>query len=270
MWELPVLLPLKNERGDYCCDILLLCACQVETYYFLGKFDYDKNKFYKFHDKPQLIDIGNGTFTGPSGFVTPDGRSVVFTIAQGKRKPDDEYNSGWAHNGGMPVELSIKENELRVEPIKEVRKYFTDCLFSQEIGSDELNRPVLLGDNLLQNRVFVTTQGDYLELCMEWKDDAYIVSYHRTTKEWKAISRLSGKMIGKIRDEQDLVDIGQEEVRIECFVDHSMLEFYLNGKKSISLRSYPFCEGNQCFVKMDGIGNVSVWEYEKNANSFLT
>lgn len=69
MWDLPVLLPLNNEKGEYYCDILLFCACQiekevVETYYFLGKFDYEKKKF---HECPRLVDLGYGTFTGPSG-----------------------------------------------------------------------------------------------------------------------------------------------------------------------------------------------------------
>lgn len=268
VWELPILLPLKNEWGVYCCDILMLCACQVEgerveVYYFLGKFDYDDNKFKKYHDKPQLIDLGNGTFTGPSGFVTPDGRSVVFTIAQGKRAANEEYWSGWAHNGGMPVELSMQKNSLKVEPIVEVQKYFSRHLLLEEVRAKGLEDATLHYTNLLENRILVTTVGDYIELCMEWEEDAYVVSYNRITKEWKAISKQSGSMISKIRDEQDLVDIEKEEIKIECFVDHSLLEFYINGRKSLSLRSYAFCRGNSFWIKADQEYKVSIWKYER-------
>ena len=41
VWELPVLLPLRDDSGKIVCHIMMFCACQiendiVETYYFLG------------------------------------------------------------------------------------------------------------------------------------------------------------------------------------------------------------------------------------------
>ena len=271
VWELPVLLPLNNEKGEYCCDILLLCACQiegevVETYYFLGKFDYEDNQFHKFHDCPELIDLGNGTFTGPSGLVTPDGRSVIFTIAQGKRDGKDEYWAGWAHNGGMPVQLSIQGNELRIDPISEIRKYFSLCLSTNIICAEDFGKVVFQQKNLLENRILVMSQGECLELIFEEEEDTCTISYNRSSKEWKAVSREKGKMISKIRNEQDLIYIGQEEIRMECYVDHSLIEIYLNGRKSMSLRNYAFCENNTFYVRTDNTCTVSVWGYDENAN----
>ncbi len=273
VWELPVLLPLTNEKGEYCCDIFLFCACQienevVETYYFLGKFDYETNKFHKFHELPRLIDLGYGTFTGPSGFITPDGRSVVFTIAQGKREPEAEYRAGWAHNGGMPVELCVKDGALRVAPISEARRYFSKCAWSEEIQSEHFGTAVLQKENLIENRMLIMGRGSYLELILEWEEDAYIVSYHRETREWKAVSGKTREMISKIRNEEDLVDIGEEEIKMECYVDHSMIEIYLNDRKGMTLRSYPFCEGNRFYVKTDGACSVTVWEYDENADCY--
>lgn len=271
VWELPVLLPLNNEEGEYCCDILLFCACQiekevVETYYFLGKFDYEKKKFHKFHEYPRLVDLGYGTFTGPSGFVTPDGRSVVFTIAQGKRHPEEEYYSGWAHNGGMPIELWAKEDTLRIAPISEIKRYFSKCITSEKIQDKLLETRVLLAENLLKHHLCLKSKGSYVELILEWERDAYTISYNRQTREWKILSDKNKTMISKIRNEEDLVDIGDEEIKIECFIDHSMIELYLNDRKGMTLRSYPCCEKNRVYVKTDGISSVSVWEYDKNAD----
>ena len=270
VWELPVLLPLNDENGKYCCDILLFCACQiekevVETYYFLGKFDYDTKKFHRYHEEPGLIDLGNGTFTGPSGFVTPDGRSVVFTIAQGKRNPEDEYRSGWAHNGGMPIQLWMEEGGLHIAPISEIRKYFSKCIMSEKIDGwspDPISSRI---ENLSEHYLNITSNGTYLELILEWKNDGYIISYDKQTKEWKALSKKDHTLISKIRDEGDLVDI-DGKIKIECYIDHSLIELYLNDKKSMTLRSYPFCEKNKLYVKTDGTGRISAWEYEKNAN----
>lgn len=270
VWELPVLLPLKNENGDYCCDILLFCACQieqeaVETYYFLGKFDYEQNRFHKFHELPGLIDLGHGTFTGPSGFVTPDGRSVVFTIAQGKRNPEDEYRSGWAHNGGMPVELSMKNGVLQVSPVSEMRSYFSRCVCSRKIEAEDFGNAILQKENLSESRITLLGEGNYLELILEWEEDAYVISYNRKTREWKTVSGKTGRMTSKLRCGEDLVDIGEEAIEMECYVDHSLIEVYLNNRKGMTLRSYPFCEKNRCYVRTDGACSVSVWEYGKKA-----
>ena len=73
-------------------------------------------------------------------------------------------------------------------------------------------------------------------------------------------------MISKIRNEEDLVPIGEEDIKIECFIDHSMIELYLNDRKGMTLRSYAFCEKNKLYVKTDGTCSVSVWEYDKNAD----
>lgn len=269
VWELPVMLPLKNENGAYCCDILLFCACQieneaVENYYFLGKFDYENKKFQKFHEIPRLIDLGCGTFTGPSGFVTPDGRSVVFTIAQGKRRPQEEYDSGWAHNGGMPIVLSVKENVLQIAPVAEIGQYFSRRILAEEIRQEDFGRAVLQKENVSENRMLVSAKGEFLELILEWEDDACIISYQRKTGEWMAVSRKSGRLISKIRNTEDLVDIGNEEIIMDCYIDHSMIEIYLNNKKSMTLRNYPFCKKNKFYVKADGACCVSIWDYDEN------
>ena len=266
VWELPVLLPLKDEKGAYCCDILIFCACQiendvVENYYFLGRFDDVHMKFQKYHASPRLLDLGNGIFTGPSGFVAPDGRSILFTIAQGKRDPQEEYDAGWAHNGGMPVELSMREDILRISPISEIRRYFTRSVVSEEVEPKDFGVAVLQQENLSENRILISAKGRFLELVFVWKEDAWTVSYDRKTRKWKAVSGKSGCMVSKIRSEEDFVDIGKEDIEMECYVDHSMIELYLNGRKSMTLRSYPFCKENRLYVKSDGACRISIWEY---------
>lgn len=243
VWELPVLLPVKNEEGKTIYHIFLICACQVEnsnveTYYWTGDWDCIKKKFIKHHEKAKLIDLGNGTFTGPSGFVTPDGRSVVFTIAQGKRNFEEEFNSGWAHNGGLPIELYCKNNELCIKPINEIYTLKQNRILDKmNISIRELNE--LLKD-VTSNMLYVkiTANLDYIGLSTIYGDESLEVFYDRAKCMFAAKRGSNSTIISKKRGDIDKVDIKDSTVKIEYFLDHSMIEVYLNNLKSITLRNY--------------------------------
>lgn len=267
VWELPVLLPLRDESGEIVCHIFLMCACQienevVETYGFLGRWDHRECKFEKFHEKPLLLDLGNGTFTGPSGFVTPDKRTVVFTIAQGKRDGKDAYHAGWAHNGGLPVELSICGGELRIRPIRELGSLKKKCLLElKNVSLEEANGQLArFKGNSLWMKLTLDCRNVSLEtLCDDKKRTVY---YEKETGRFGAVDE-AGKQIGKCRGELDHVMIGSEPVCLEYFLDYSMIEVYLNERKSITLRNY--FEGVRS-VRLTGddcvVSHLELWEMD--------
>ena len=242
VWELPVLLPLRDENGAVTCHILLLCACQiegdiVETYYFLGHWDANRWKFEKLHDRARLVDLGKGVFTGPSGFVTPDGRSVLFTIAQGRRGFRAEQNAGWAHNGGMPVELFRKQDVLGVRPIREVQSLRKALLADVTNTTADAVNPLLAQNagNLLS--LEMTATGDSASVLLCGGEECLEIRYDRRENRLKVLDS-HGNEIGRYRGGVDDVDIGGEPIRFTCYLDHSLLEVYLNDVKSVSLRNY--------------------------------
>jgi sucrose-6-phosphate hydrolase SacC (GH32 family) len=242
VWELPVLLPVKDEKGNLAFHILLLCACQVEnevveTYYWSGEFNYETKKFHKFHDRANLLDLGYGTFTGPSGFVTPDGRSVLFTIAQGKRERNNEYRSGWAHNGGLPIELYCAENELRINPIREVYSLQKKLLIKEkDIAIFNLNQ-FLSKQNGNQYYIKIVAKCDYLGIRTYYNDKSVEVYYDKINRIFAAKDE-NNVVISKRRGELDEVALKEDEIELEYFLDHSMIEVYCNHRKSITLRNY--------------------------------
>ena len=268
VWELPVLLPLRDANGNIYCHILLLCACQienaaVETYYFLGYWNSEEKSFHKFHEKAMLLDLGNGTFTGPSGFVTPDKRSVLFTIAQGKRKGEEEFYSGWAHNGGLPLELSIAEGKLRLKPIREIYALKKKKLLElADVSSGEANRQLALikGNRLWMLLCTDCDEAGIVTCCEEQRIKVY---YDRKTGRLGAEDEKQICM-GKYRGTEDLVALDGGEIRMEYFLDHSMIEVYLNEQKSMSLRNY--IRGTERTVRvsegMERITKLEVWEME--------
>lgn len=266
VWELPVLLPLRDESGGVCCHILLMCACQiegepVETYGFLGRWNPAERKFTKFHEKAMLLDLGNGTFTGPSGFVTPDLRSVVFTIAQGKRGGEETFYSGWAHNGGLPVELSVRNEELRIRPIREIHQLRQRRLLRLEnVSMEEVNRHL---EGISGNSFWMKICADAERLVLETSDGRRKkqVYYDRNGCRFGAVDE-TGKEIGKYRGAQDAVDIAGDLTTMEYFLDHSMIEVYLNEKKSITLRNYIEGSGRKLRIsgEVQNIMELELWE----------
>lgn len=257
IWELPVLLPLKDETGKVVCHILLLCAAQVETtcvevYYFLGDWEPEKRRFTKHHEKAALLDLGKGVFTGPSGFVTPDGRSVVFTIAQGKRPFLDEVHAGWAHNGGLPAELSIRKGQLDIRPIHE-----TESLRKVAIpvsSNDDLKRHP--GDTLCLEYSCI---GDRASVILCYGQQQKEVYYDRHTHRL-GLRDENGMELGVWRGEADNVDLGDEPISFTCYLDHSMLEVYLNGRKAVSTRNYT--GGSRYFQITGEPASLALWEMD--------
>lgn len=262
VWELPVLLPLRDENGAVLCHCLLLCACQiegdiVETYYFLGHWDAEARRFEKMHDKARLVDLGKGVFTGPSGFVTPDGRSVLFTIAQGRRGFRAEQESGWAHNGGMPVELFWKQDGLGVRPIREAKTLRKSLLLDvQNTPSEAANAMLAQNTGNLQNLEF-TPEGDCASVLLCSGEDKIEVRYDRSTKRLRVLDA-QGNEIGRYRGSVDDVDIGGESIRFSCWLDHSLLELYLNDVKAVSLRNY-FTQPRYLRVR-GNVQTLQLWE----------
>ncbi len=255
VWELPVLLPLINESGEKECDILLHCACQSETgsfdtYYFLGDFCEETGKFIMRHKIPKLLDLGKCIFTGPSGMVTEDGRSIVFSIAQGKRNPKDEFEAGWAHNGGMPVELSFKDGDVMIKPVRELDAYFDEVIY-EGTGKAELSEVALL-----ENRVSLTFEKDEFSFEINYGKDAFVVSYSKDTRRFEVTRKSDGTPFSMFRGEADEVLIENEPLMIDALFDHSLIEIYLNNRKSLSIRNYEYDHGYRIQIP-SGEGQVT-------------
>lgn len=266
VFELPVLLPLRDETGEVACHIFLVCGCQiegdvVENFGFLGTWNPDKRKFQKFHEKALLIDLGHGMFTGPSGFVTPDKRSVVFTIAQGMRNGKDAWHAGWDHNGGLPTELFIREKKLCIRPIREIYQLRQKKLLHlKDVSLEEAN--LVLGQ-FGGNRFWMRIQAEASVIAIETLDgDRKKSVYYDRSEKRLGITDETGKELGKYRGAEDTADIGANPIIMEYFLDHSMIEVFLNERKSLTHRNY--IQGTERMLRLDGkavrIMELELWE----------
>ena len=245
-------------EGKYISGACQIEGERVETYYFLGNWDGKNRKFEKLHEKARLVDLGKGVFTGPSGFVTPDGRSVVFTIAQGCMGFRAEQEAGWAHNGGMPVELFWNGNGLGVRPIREAESLRKALLVDgNNVPAEEMN-PLLAhnGGNMLC--LELTAGGDEASVLLCGGEQRLEIRYDRKEKRLMVLDG-EGREIGRYRGVVDDVDIGSEPIRFTCYLDHSLLEVYVNEVKSVSVRNF-FPE--RSFQVRGYVNQLKLWELE--------
>ncbi|WP_228901629.1 GH32 C-terminal domain-containing protein [Streptomyces rochei] len=255
VWELPVLLPLPGPRGRRTGKhILLICPwwegfnpnAVKHTYYWIGTFDKREHRFVPDHDKPREFDFGEH-FTGPSGFVTPDGRSVIFSITQDRRTEQQHAQSGWAHNAGMPVSVSLRQDgTLGVEPIAEAAGLRGKRLARiRQTSVAEANRRLagVSGDLLDISAVIEPRDARTITLAVRACADGteqtlltYDTAEHRFLID-RGRSSLDPDVRKGVHGGNVALDGGRLALRV--LLDRSMLEAYVNGTHSITSRVYP-------------------------------
>jgi len=278
VWELPVLLPLGESPEGTQKHLFLIspvgAGADVEVFYWIGTFDREEMKFYPDSEEPQLIDVGDFHFTGPSGMVDPrTGRKIIFTIAQGERTPHLDYQSGWAHNAGLPISVYLREDgRLGIEPIEELQALRGDKLVDfQDKSMEEANQLLegIAGDMLeirlelepveaesVGIKVRRTPDGaEETLLYYSYKEEMLKVNRMKTTLD--PFERSKGIQGGGLKLDGD-------HVKLHIYLDRSMIEVYANGLKSLTTRAYPSREdalGLQIWG--DGslrVKSMEVWE----------
>ncbi|MFF2596788.1 GH32 C-terminal domain-containing protein [Priestia megaterium] len=265
VWELPVMLPVgKDSHGEQKYAFFInpwfskYSKHNVKyIFHWIGTWDKEKNKFVPDHKEPRLFDYGEH-LTGPSGMVDESGRSILFTITQDRRSEQQHYDAGWAHNGGLPLSLSLQDNgQLGMEPIQEL-----DSLRGKQLASFK-NKSIPKANEILEN-----VKGDTLEIELEITADSadeYGIQVRRTPDAEEQVgiyynedseqfgvdaTRMSlNPDIQKTSNSGNL-ELDGENLKLSLYVDRSMIEAYANGKKSITTRAYP--------TRSDALG-IKLW-----------
>lgn len=242
VWELPILLPISEDKHIFIISPVGKGA-DVEVFYWIGNWDKERFRFIPDKEQPQLIDLGDFNFTGPSAMMDPKtGRVILFTIAQGQRSLQDEYDAGWAHNGGLPVELSLRQDgRLRVSPIEELQTLRGNKLVSIK------NKPLNEANDQI-NKV----KGNMLEICLELKAQSanqFGISVLKSPngieetlffydKEKEELSVVKQKENSPKESQGGALKLNGENLKLHIYIDCSIVECYANELKSLTTRVY--------------------------------
>jgi len=286
VWELPILLPLGEDAAGDEKHVFIISpvgpGADIEVYYWLGTWNRSSHEFVPDHDAPRRIDYGDFAFTGPSAMRDPKtGRCILFTIAQDQRRPRDQYDAGWAHNGGLPVELYLRDDDrLGIEPIKEVRTLRRDPLVElRDVSLEAANRQIgeVRSDTVEVDLEITTTRASKygIEFRKSPDGEERTLLYYDETREEIVLHREESTEDLDVRtgltDRSRLVHTGPLAVEdgtldLRLFLDRSMVECYLDSRKAVTSRVYPErSDATRLGLWADGdvsIESLTVWELE--------
>ncbi|QOY38592.1 GH32 C-terminal domain-containing protein [Anaerobacillus isosaccharinicus] len=253
VWELPILLPLGKDSNGEEKHLFIISpvgeGADVEVFYWVGTWDKEIGRFSPDQEDPQLFDLGDFHFTGPSAMVDPVTKKLLlFTIAQGERPLVYEIASGWAHNAGMPVEVYLgNDDRMRIKPVDQVETLRREKLVDlKNMTLAEVNKQLetISGDMMeIKLNFSDANEGSYGIFVRQAKDrseetlfyyerttDSFFVDRNKTTLD--PLERTTGIQGGEVQ-------LGEAPLELRLLLDKSLVEAYINELKSLTTRVYP-------------------------------
>ncbi len=259
----PSFLPLPlNKNGGELSDkyLQLFISHNRGCQYYIGTYDKENNIFIpESHGRMSWID---NTFFAPEALTDKNNRQIMWAWLTDNRT--DEINYGWSGVYGLPRCLWLREdNKLGIAPVDEIKmlrynkKEFKKINRRQEleginglcceitaeykIDSAQTKSPSIYlraNDNLSE---FTKIYYDYLEKVLVFD------------------SLKSGKE-GRLVIEKAPLDLNDKEIlKLDIFIDKSVIEVFANERQAICRRVYP-CEQSDKVVFEKGFDNVIVYE----------
>lgn len=140
------------------------------------------------------------------------------------------------------------EGKLAIAPLKE-----TEGLRDQLICQD----PAVLSDHKVDALCLTfTASGDSASVLLHYGEQWKEIRYDRMEKRIFIFNE-KGEEIGRWRGPVDDVDLSGEAISFTCYLDRSMLEIWLNDRKSLTLRNYT--EGERYFEVCGEIAELNLW-----------
>ncbi|MFH8253114.1 GH32 C-terminal domain-containing protein [Microbacterium sp. B2969] len=268
MWELPVLLPLGLGADGRRRHALFVAPWWADesmhhlqhVWHWIGVWDAATRRFTPDTERPREFD-GGGHLTGPSGTVTSDGRSILWTIAQDKRSLAEFEESGWAHNAGLPLEIGLHpDGELRVRPVDEIRA-LRECLLARwdapSAGPPDLS--AVRGNNL-ELQFEINGTGFVLELLHS--RDGTEVTRLGVDRQWAWIDRSRSSLdLSHSEAVRGIHRPDSPHIRARVVIDGSMVEMYIDDRISVTSRAYPTTDDPQC-IRLTPAADATLLRFE--------
>lgn len=253
-WELPVLVPVGHDAEGRQKHVFFMTPWWPEpcehsllyAWYWIGDWDPGTATWIPDHDAPRLLDVG-GFFTGVTASVAPDGRVLLWTIAQDLLSEEEHARRGWAGNAGLPIEVSFRHGDLRVTPARELTALRGRTVLDL-IASPSASMPdritVAAGPAAELHIEADVPVGGSVDLAVRapaGADPAVLVVVTRTgasTGRLDVVRAGAAEPARAHRSGEDLHLAPDEPVRLHAFLDHSMVEVYVQNHRSVTSRAW--------------------------------
>lgn len=264
-WELPVFLPLGKYPDGETRYILIVSPKgylqNVEVYYWLGRFDKENVRFIPDDEEPLYWDYGGNRFIGPSGFIDPKGRALIFTVVGGN-------GAGWSGTCGFPSNIFLDENgKLGVKPIEELNSLRVEQLYSAENKTfNQVNSELKeVKGNMLEIYVEMDSKDADKFGIKVLKDPSgqeeslfYYDSINKKLLKDNTKSQLRSPMSSmastntpvrpmnnarRSTDQRDGLrnhfELNDETLKMHIYIDKALIQTYVNDRNTITTWAYP-------------------------------
>lgn len=242
IWECPNYFKLKDKS-------VLVVSPNGMPRYWVGR---EKADHCFVPEREGIIDhSGWEGFYAPNSFEDPQGRRIMIGWLTENGRKDLEI-PGWQGVQSIPRVLTVEEDGLHMEPLKELEMLRGACEAAEHLQ--------------VKDGFKAETKGKALEICLAFEKEkvkkgmclevfASPDREERTQICWDAgkdeiaVVRSASNRTGKTSDISLSCKVPQTaegKVSLRIFSDHSTLEVFVNEREAVSTRIYPDREDSEC------------------------
>jgi len=267
----PSFLPLPSgPNGGKASDkhLMLFISHNKGCQYYIG--DYQEDKF--FPEVHGRMTWNDQAYFAPEALMDDQGRQIMWSWIFDDRPDSIRQYNGWTGTYGLPRSLWLGDDgTLRMRPVKELEELRMNEKTSSAITVSQGSAVELddFGRELMEMEVtFLPNDAKYFGVKVCVSNDGTeetAVYYDQEQRLLKLDTRKSGIDFGrKIVEEAPLILNEGESLRLNIFIDRSIIEVYANDRQAITRRIYPTLGGTGISIFSTGddvvADSITTWE----------
>ena len=283
-WEMPNVTRMADGRWLFTVTPLNT-AIGVHTIYYVGNIDND-GKFIPYSYSPKDVELIS---RDGYGLLSPtiyqhEGKTIALGIVPDKLPGEENYRLGWAHLYSMPREWSLdSDNNLVQKPFSGLESLRSSTVYSR--SDFDLNgimdlTPVSGRQLELLGRFQVgsTPVGfNFFKSGNSYASVKYTPSTNSLTVDLSRLSRISNdeRVYNGVYSCTLPTPLPQgSELKLNVFVDGSILEIFVNDRWATSIRVFPTvndADGVEAFSEgVVRVNELKAWTLEANSSGVQT
>lgn len=252
-WEMPNL----TRLGDYWLFTVTPQNTHegVKTLYWVGEINADGTfaPLPSYSTTAQKIELPNFSKYG-YGLLSPtifeyNGKTLMLGIVPDKLDSETNYNLGWAHTYSLPREIELNNDcELIQKPYSGLQHMRTDTLYQENslTLNGELSLSPVQGRKAELSATFTIGAYDFGFNIFK-NEDGMIKVYYSPSDKTITVDAQNCARISNDTDcfnglyQSTLPETLNEgdSIKLNLFIDHSILDIFINDKWASSVRVYP-------------------------------
>lgn len=267
MWECPNLLDYGERQ------VLFLSVQATSTDHLYAVYFSGQRVGKRFNAQQSDILVHGGTFYAPQAMRLRDGRLVMFGWLHEGRSQQACLEAGWNGAHSLPLVLDLLEDgQVGITPAKELRMLRNEHWRREEIelsGTAEFGVNEIEGKALEIEAEFMPQKGaefGLAVLCSPEGEEQTRIVYHPGTEQIfveRDQASLDQRADGNPAT-MPVKAVEGEPMEWRVFVDHSIIEVFVNGRLCLASRVYPTRGDSQgvCFFARRGqtrVRNINIW-----------